>query len=193
MGILTFLSRVLFTRGGISALGRAGTNVIGAIRPNATRQMELGHDAFSAVQAEHAAEFQSRSGGWFDSLVNGLNRLPRPFLAMGTLGLFVYAMVDPLGFSERMAGLAHVPDAMWWLLGAVVAFYFGARETHHLRAHRAPGRSASLLPDAVSDASSARASATPAPATPAPTGPAPANPALEAWRSMAEDANVERD
>jgi hypothetical protein len=26
-----------------------------------------------------------------------------------------------------------VPEPLWWLLGAVVAFYFGAREAHHLR------------------------------------------------------------
>jgi hypothetical protein len=27
-----------------------------------------------------------------------------------------------------------VPEPLWWLLGAVVAFYFGAREAHYFRA-----------------------------------------------------------
>jgi len=36
-------------------------------------------------------------------------------------------MVDPVWFGERMAGLALVPEPLWWLLGAIVSFYFGAR------------------------------------------------------------------
>ena len=39
----------------------------------------------------------------FDRFVNGLNRLPRPMLALGTLGLFVYAMAAPRGFSRADA------------------------------------------------------------------------------------------
>ncbi len=115
------------------ALGQTVTSVAEVFRPNATRALELGHDAYKAAHASHSAEFQYARGGWFDSLVNGLNRLPRPLLALGTLGLFVYAMADPDGFAVRMGALAHVPEPLWWLLGAVVAFYFGAREAHHLR------------------------------------------------------------
>jgi hypothetical protein len=77
--------------------------------------------------------------GWFDRVVNGLNRLPRPFLAFGTIGLFIYAMLDPQGFAARMVGLNAVPEPLWWLLGAVVAFYFGARETFYFRNRPAPG------------------------------------------------------
>ena len=56
-----------------------------------------------------------------------MNRLPRPFLALGTLGLFVSAMVEPIWFSQRMQGIALVPEPLWWLMGAIVSFYFGAR------------------------------------------------------------------
>ena len=79
------------------------------------------------------AEFSQPTRGWFDGLVDGLNRLPRPALALGTLGLFVFAMTDPVAFGVRMQGLALVPEPMWWLLGAIVSFYFGARELHHFR------------------------------------------------------------
>ena len=65
--------------------------------------------------------------------MNALNRLPRPLLALGTPGLLVYAMADPEGFSIRMRALALVPEPLWWLLGAVVTFYFGAREAHYRR------------------------------------------------------------
>ena len=116
-----------------AAIGQTVSQVAEVFRPNATRALELGHDAYLAAHASHTAEFQNPRPGWFDRAVNALNRLPRPLLALGTLALFGYAMVDPAGFSQRMAALALVPEPMWWLLGAVVAFYFGAREAHHIR------------------------------------------------------------
>ena len=81
---------------------------------------------------QFGAEFQPAAAR-FDSFMNGLNRLPRPLLTMGTLALFVYAMVAPVGFSKRMEGLQLVPEPLWWLLGAIVSFYFGARELHYQR------------------------------------------------------------
>ncbi|MFQ6548945.1 holin family protein [Aestuariibius sp. 2305UL40-4] len=75
---------------------------------------------------QYAAEFGAQRG-WFDVAMDGLNRLPRPLLAFGTLGLFVAAMVDPVWFASRMQGIALVPDPLWWLMGAIVSFYFGAR------------------------------------------------------------------
>jgi hypothetical protein len=91
------------------------------------------HAQFIAALGQFSEEFRNPSITWFDRFVNGLNRLPRPMLAVGTLGLFTYSMVDPVGFAERMQGLAYVPEPLWWLLGAVVSFYFGARELHHYR------------------------------------------------------------
>ena len=41
-------------------------------------------------------------------------------------------MVDPVWFASRMQGLALVPEPLWWLLGAIVSFYFGAR--HQVKA-----------------------------------------------------------
>lgn len=93
-------------------------------------------ERFNRVLAQFGEEFTRPVCGRFDGFVNGLNRLPRPMMALGTLVLFVYAMVDPPGFSTRMQGLGHVPEPLWWLLGAVVSFYFGARELHHYRGRR---------------------------------------------------------
>jgi hypothetical protein len=50
-----------------------------------------------ATLNQFAAEF-GRGKTWFDSLIDGINRLPRPFLALGVLGLLVWAPMDPLGF-----------------------------------------------------------------------------------------------
>lgn len=117
----------------VTALGEAAKGVAEVFSPNATRRMELSAEAQTAALRQLGEEYQHPALGWFDRLVNGLNRLPRPFLAFGTLGLFTYAMVDPEGFARRMVGLNAVPEPLWWLLGAIVAFYFGARETHYFR------------------------------------------------------------
>ncbi|MEE9426663.1 MAG: holin family protein [Paracoccaceae bacterium] len=81
----------------------------------------------SAALEQFAAEFALERKGMFDRFMDGVNRLPRPALALGTMGLFVSAMVDPIWFASRMQGIALVPQPLWWLLGAIVSFYFGAR------------------------------------------------------------------
>ncbi|MFN3938261.1 MAG: holin family protein [Gemmobacter sp.] len=117
----------------VVALGQAAGDLAQVLTPHATRRMELSAAAARAALDQHGAEFAQMRDGWFDQAVNGLNRLPRPMLALGTLGLFVFAMADPDAFAHRMRGLAEVPEPLWWLLGAIVAFYFGARETHYFR------------------------------------------------------------
>ena len=95
-------------------------------RPNAemTEVRDLARQG--AALDQFSAEF-TRRRGWFDALIDGLNRMPRPMLALGTIGLMIAAMVDPVWFAQRMQGLALVPEALWWLMGAIVSFYFGAR------------------------------------------------------------------
>lgn len=151
----------LISGGGAAALGRAATDVAEVFTPNATRRMENAHAAYIAALDQLGAEFGSAGDGLFDRFVNGLNRLPRPLLAFGTIGLFVHAMVDPNGFSRRMVGLALVPEPLWWLLAAIVGFYFGAREAHYLRMRGVdrPARRSNAVPARQAD-----------------------NPALEEWR-----------
>jgi hypothetical protein len=117
----------------VTALGQAAEGLAEVFVPSATRRMELSAEAQMAALRQMGEEYQHPALGWFDRMVNGLNRLPRPLLAFGTLGLFSYAMVDPEAFAKRMVGLNAVPEPLWWLLGAIVAFYFGARETHYFR------------------------------------------------------------
>lgn len=164
------IGRILGGNGaGAAAVGNAIEGVAEVFRPNATRQIELSAQVQEAALGQLGAEFGQAGSTWFDSAVNGLNRLPRPFLALGTVGLFVYAMVDPFGFSQRMVGLNAVPEPLWWLLGAVVAFYFGARETHYFRESRSTtGRV--VIPQAA---------AQPPAQTPEI---APENPALADWK-----------
>ena len=130
MGVI---GKVLGVPGAVTALGDAAKEVAEVFTPSATKKMELSAEAQMAALRQLGEEYQQAGLNWFDRLVNGLNRMPRPMLAFGTMGLFVYAMVDPIAFATRMVGLNAVPEPLWWLLGAIVAFYFGARETFYFR------------------------------------------------------------
>jgi hypothetical protein len=127
------IGTVLGNPGTLTALGGAAKEVAEVFTPSATKKMELSAEAQMAALRQLGEEYQHSGLSWFDRAVNGLNRMPRPMLAFGTLGLFVYAMVDPIAFATRMVGLNAVPEPLWWLLGAIVAFYFGARETYYFR------------------------------------------------------------
>lgn len=113
-----------------------GRNVIAetaeVFRPNAEAADRRGAEAQQAALAQMAAEFGGLQGPW-GRFVDGLNRLPRPAMAFGCIFLFASAMRDPIWFAERMQGLALVPEPLWTLMGAIVAFYFGARELHKFR------------------------------------------------------------
>ncbi len=137
MGVI---SRVIGGAEATQALGEAAEGVAEVFVPNATRKMEISAEIQKAAMAAMAAEYEHGRVGVFDQLMNGLNRLPRPMLALGTIGLFVFAMVDPAAFAVRMEGLSFVPEPLWWLLGAIVSFYFGARELYYFRTGQAgPG------------------------------------------------------
>ncbi len=146
MGLITSILGLGRSAGSI---GSAVERVAEIFLPNKTKESLQQHQEFTAALEQFSTEFQQTSSGPFDRFVNALNRLPRPVLALGTVGLFVYAMIDPVGFTERMQGLGYVPDPLWWLLGAVVSFYFGARELHHFRDGRAAMKNMAIAPRPV--------------------------------------------
>ena len=96
-------------------------------RENAEAGAARAHQMQSAALSQLAAEFQYGGKSRFDRFMDGVNRLPRPLLALGILALMGAALTDPVWFAARMQGLALVPEPLWWLLGVIVSFYFGAR------------------------------------------------------------------
>ncbi|MEL6608553.1 MAG: holin family protein, partial [Pseudomonadota bacterium] len=122
MGLIERLLDVLFgTRGNVVK------ETVEVFRENAEAGAARDADAKAAALAQFATEFAQPRQSIFDTLMDALNRIPRPAMALGTIGLFIAAMVDPAWFASRMQGIALVPEPLWWLLGAVVSFYFGAR------------------------------------------------------------------
>jgi len=122
MGLVNVLLNLLFG-GGRNVV----KDTVEIFRENAEAGAGREADYRAGALTQFAAEFAVERKGVFDRFMDGVNRLPRPAMALGTLGLFVSAMVDPIWFASRMQGLALVPQPLWWLLGAIVSFYFGAR------------------------------------------------------------------
>ena len=146
------IDRFIGASAAAQTVSNAAASVTEIFRENATRRMELDEEAYARAMSEHGQEFVSAGDSHFDAMVNGLNRLPRPLLTLGTIGLFVYAMAEPAGFSMRMEGLALVPEPLWWLMGAIVSFYFGAREAHYFRGRVWPRGKVTTTTTGASDA-----------------------------------------
>lgn len=171
MGMMGGLLGMLFGEG-----RNALTETVEVFRENAEQGAIRDLRRGEAALGQFAAEFARPPAGLFDRVIDGLNRLPRPAMALGTLGLFGAAMVDPVWFGERMQGLALVPEPLWWLMGAIVSFYFGARHQAKVQDfQRAVAETALRLPRAA-----------PPPETAAGPVRDPGNPALEDWRRRHE-------
>jgi len=145
--------------------------------------------------AQLAAEFDRPGKGLFDRAIDALNRIPRPAMALGTLALFVSAMTHPVWFSERMQGIALVPEPLWWLMGAIVSFYFGARhQAKGQEFQRSLAATMARTPTVVNNIAALRKLGPASPASPAAAGTGTdaalqleavtpeENPALNDWR-----------
>jgi len=119
----------------ITGLFRPAKELIEVFKPNAEQESERDHVERMALSQQDlaslqqfAAEFHERAGRtWWDSLVDGLNRLPRPLITLGILGFFVLAPLAPVRFLEIAQAYQMMPDGFWALLGIIIAFYFGGR------------------------------------------------------------------
>ncbi|AUQ70576.1 holin family protein [Phaeobacter inhibens] len=128
MGLIADVLRGLFGRE-----RNVVAETLEVFRENAEAGAIRDHTSRADALAQFTAEFARSQTGLgpvsrFDRWMDGVNRLPRPLLALSTLALLGSAMVDPLWFAARMQGLALVPEPLWWLLGVIVSFYFGARQ-----------------------------------------------------------------
>lgn len=187
MGLIERLLGWVFSGG-----SRELRETVEVFRENAEAGAIRGASLQEHVISHFAAEFERTNKGAFDRFMDGVNRLPRPALALGTLALFISAMADPVWFAARMQGIALVPQPLWWLLGVIVSFYFGAR--HQLKTQdfqRDIARTLGQVPAVVNNMRTLSAlhdkspgaadTGSDAELTAASVRPDP-NPALEAWK-----------
>lgn len=114
--------------GVIEGTGKAVSTVWSTIKGDKGATNEAVHKEQIAVIEQYAAESKGRTTAtWWDSMVDGINRLVRPALAFGVVAILVWSIYDPVTFVEIMGALAVVPDEMWLMLLGIVVFYFGGR------------------------------------------------------------------
>lgn len=108
--------------GVIDAAGKAA-DIVERWAPSAEKkaelQLQIAKSIDDSVAAARAYDPRGTTATWFDSLVDGLNRLVRPVTAMILLGcLFGWWQLPP----------PNSIDPEYWKLGeAVIGFYFGVR------------------------------------------------------------------
>lgn len=113
----------------------------------------------------------------YDRLVDALNRLPRPLTALGSLALLGSALVAPDWFQARMDALSDMPEALWWIIGAVLSLHFGGRyQERSLEARRE-----TTAPPALPETSASPGSDAGLVIGTLAAGP---NPALDDWRAV---------
>lgn len=95
-------------------------------RSHLERLADMDHDG--AVLQQFAEEFHQRNKRtWWDSFVDGLNRLPRPLLTIGILSFFILTPMYPEKFLEIAQAYQLMPTGYWALLSIIISFYFGGR------------------------------------------------------------------
>lgn len=80
----------------------------------------------AAVQEAFSKEFSYSAANRtaLDAFVDGLNRLPRPIFALGTIALFVWCAIDPPAFAVAMTSMALIPEPLWSVLFLIIGFFF---------------------------------------------------------------------
>lgn len=115
-----------------SSLFGGGRNVIaetaGVFRENAEAGAVRSAEYNQAALAQYAAEYAPRNNRtWFDSLVDGLNRLVRPVITLSVLGVIPATMMWPEEMAVAFAALALLPAGYWALVSIITSFYYGGR------------------------------------------------------------------
>ncbi len=124
---MSFLTHLLASDG-LGQAAKAVSTVAGTFATNKDGQAQRDADYSQAVLGQYAGEFYARANRtWFDSLVDGINRLIRPVVTLTLLAAMPAAFLWPQSVDLAFAALASLPDAYWAVLSLVLAFYFGGR------------------------------------------------------------------
>jgi hypothetical protein len=120
----SLLSMVGGAGGAVKAVGGVVKSVFG----DKAAKEKYAADEASAGLAQFAAEFQVNNRTWFDSFIDGINRLMRPTMWYSTLAYLWLSWGDIEMFVDVTNGLRLVPEPVFVLLGIMVGFLFPIRE-----------------------------------------------------------------
>lgn len=112
----------------VKGTGGAITGVTKVFKGSKAERDQQGHDRFMSTQQSFSAEFRNvKNRNWFDSLVDGFNRLMRPGSLILVFSYFILSYTDPKEFQILNISLDTVPEKMWYILGGIFSFLWGFR------------------------------------------------------------------
>ncbi len=117
----------------ISAVGSVIDSVGGLAKifvgDKAAKETNIHDEQIAAYSAEanEALAQQRESRTWWDSLVDGLNRLPRPFMAFMAIGVLLWCPISPVSFSVAMTAYQLVPQWLALVIAQIFAIFCGGR------------------------------------------------------------------
>ena len=93
--------------------------VLGITTEHEQEMANLGIDqaALAGAHAMATAEWNASKGktGFLNSLVDFLNRLPRPCMALGIIGIFAWTMIDPISAAAAFTTMEIIPTDFWYM------------------------------------------------------------------------------
>ena len=100
------------------------------IAPKDTRQLNQ-HEYKLAVLEQFQAYTTSNKGSMFERFVGGLNALPRPLIALGTISLIGYIIIAPTEAGvilQAKIEMLNTFNTFWQgIIAGVFALYYGGR------------------------------------------------------------------
>lgn len=119
--------------GAVTGVGKAVSGVVGAIWGDQSERDAQRSGENIATYGQFASEFQVQNRTWFDSLIDGINRLPRPTITAMVIYYFVTAVNNPIQFQKINISLDTIPENMWMIAFSIISFFFVAREMQKSR------------------------------------------------------------
>ena len=119
--------------GGLSAIGSTVEKVAGVFTQNKEKKaqrsqvLDVADLGYRAEVAKQAAREFTQKNNWFDSIIDGICRLPRPLFAFGAMYLCVLPVIDPIYASQVFVSFGLIPAELWYVIGGIIGFYFGFR------------------------------------------------------------------
>jgi hypothetical protein len=111
----------------ISGVLDSFNSLVGTIFGSKLQRDDAAADENVAAKQEFGNEFRLANRTWFDSMMDGVNRLPRPIMVFSVFYMFFMAYRNPGQFAIVMQALAIIPEQMWDLLYIIIGFYLPSR------------------------------------------------------------------
>lgn len=116
----------LLAKIGLGGLGSGLAKTVGTVAKVVTIGKEHTHNE-NIERLKQAGSYVGYGRTWWDSLVDGINRLVRPLSTGGVLYWFYFCATDPIAFTASMVALQAMPTAFWGILGTIIVFWFGGK------------------------------------------------------------------